>query len=96
MRADGDTSQGDNPAKETIMDNEQQQDKHSNPTACYADRVGNFTPINPIDLVEKTGLNLNEVLEFFDEHFGGIENYIAACSNREALGRILAQLNDDQ
>lgn len=57
--------------------------------------VGNFTPINPIELAEQTGLPLDDVLAFFDEEFGGLDKYVQACADREELGRQLARLNSD-
>lgn len=71
------------------------QEEHSAELTCYASHVGNFDPINPIALAEQIGASLDEVLEFFEREFGGFEQYLSACDNREELGRQLARLNGD-
>ena len=45
----------------------------------------NYTPINPIEMAEKTGLTLDEVMEFFDKEFGGLDKYVEACADRAKL-----------
>lgn len=77
------------------METKKEMAEHSAPTGCYASRVGNFTPINPIDVADQTGLSIDEVLEFFDTEFGGFDKYVSACADREELGRQLARLNGD-
>ncbi len=63
--------------------------------ADYASRVGNFAPIDPIELAEKAGVSLDEALAFFEREFGGFDKYIQACADREELGFQLARMNGD-
>ena len=66
------------------------------PSRCYADRVGNFTPIHPLYMATPTGLPIEDVMKFFDENFGGYAAYVRQCEDKEKIGKTLATMTGDE
>lgn len=78
------------------MSSEKGQPSALSASRCYADRVKSFTPIAPLTLCEISGVSIEVVMEFFDEHFGGYAEYVRQCEQGEPLGRTLARLFGDE
>jgi hypothetical protein len=59
----------------------------------YAADFGNFEPIDMEALAQEAGMDLAEIVEFFDDIFGGYESYVEMCENdHEKLARLLGKL----
>ena len=53
---------------------------------------GTYEPITLERLSVLSGRRIEDVMEFFDEAFGGYDNYVKACRDGDALDEALQRL----